>query len=106
MDRHWRSDTLKGAPTEMLDRKVMRTEVPDLAVVRARAVLLEVVTGVRCSPTAFMERLDALTDLERVEDANMLARWRAKYENEITGRMKSRVKRVNSSSSPELTPLT
>ncbi len=67
-----------------------RAEVPDLAVVRARAVWLEVVAGVRGSPTALMERLDALTDPERVEDANMLAGWRAKYENEITARMKSR----------------
>ena len=64
--------------------------VPELAVVRARAVWLEVVAGVRDNPTALMERLDALTDPERVEDANMLAGWRAKYENEITERMKSR----------------
>ena len=65
-------------------------EVPELEVVRARAVWLEVVAGVRGSPTALMERLDALTDPERVEDANMLAGWRAKYKNEITERMKSR----------------
>ena len=64
--------------------------VPELAVVRARAVWLEVVDGVRGSATALMERLDALTDPERVEDAAMLAGWRAKYENEITERMKSR----------------
>ena len=64
--------------------------VPDLAVVRARAVWLEVVAGVRGNPTALMERLDAMTDPERVEDATMLAGWRAKYENEITERMKSR----------------
>ena len=63
--------------------------VPDLAVVRARAVWLEVVAGVRGNPTALMERLDAMTDPERVEDATMLAGWRAKYENEITERMKS-----------------
>jgi len=63
---------------------------PELAVVRARAVWLEVVDGVRGSATALMERLDALTDPERVEDAAMLAGWRAKYENEITERMKSR----------------
>ena len=66
-----------------------RAEVPDLEVVRARAVWLEVASGVRGSPTALMERLDALTDPERVEEANMLAGWRAKYENEITARMKS-----------------
>ena len=63
--------------------------VPELAVVRARAVWLEVTAGVRGSATALMERLDALTDPERVEDANMLTEWRAKYENEITVRMKS-----------------
>ena len=64
-------------------------KVPDLAVVQARAVWLEVVDGVRGSPTALMERLDSLTDPERVEEVNMLAAWKAKYENEITGRMKS-----------------
>ena len=63
---------------------------PDLAVVRARAVWLEVTKGVRGSATALMERLDALTDPERVDEAHMLAEWRAKYENEITERMKSR----------------
>ena len=72
------------------DMAVARTEVPDLAVVRARAVWLEVAAGARGSATALMERLDALTDPERVEDANMLTAWRAKYENEITERMKSR----------------
>lgn len=67
-----------------------RAGTPELAVVRARAVWLEVVAGVRGSPTALMERLDALTDPERVEEANMLAGWRTKYENEITASMKSR----------------
>ena len=71
-------------------RAKMYMEVPDLAVVRARAVWLEVVKGVRDSSTALIERLDALTDPERVDESNMLAQWRAKYENEITVRMKSR----------------
>ena len=94
------ADSSKEAQTEEPNRKAMQAEVPklgtarmeapDLAVVRARAVWLEVVAGVRGSPTALMERLDALTDPERVEEANMLAGWRAKYENEITARMKSR----------------
>ena len=44
----------------------------------------------KAKAAALMERLDALTDPERVEDANMLAGWRAKYANEITERMKSR----------------
>ena len=65
------------------------TTSPDLVAVRARAVWLEVVKGMRGSVTALMERLDALTDPERVEEANMLAGWRMKYENEITERKKS-----------------
>ena len=99
-DRQRHAGVPKGAQTEVPNRKVMQAEVqnlgtarmaaPDLAVVRARAVWLEVLEGVRGSPTALMERLDSLTDPERVEESNMLAGWRAKYENEITGRMKSR----------------
>ncbi len=85
-----RSGESKETQAEVSVRKVMRAEVPDLVVVRARAVWLEVVEGVRGSPTALMARLDALTNPERVEEANMLAGWREKYENEITGRRKSR----------------
>ena len=77
----------KGVPELAVGRA--KEPVPELAVVRARAVWLEVVDGVRGSATALMERLDALTDSERVEDAAMLAGWRAKYENEITERMKA-----------------
>jgi hypothetical protein len=65
-------------------------EVPELAVVRARAIWLEVVAGIGPSATALMRRLDALTDPERVEEANMLAAWREKYMNEITVRTKKR----------------
>jgi len=63
-------------------------EVPELAVVRARAIWSEIVEGIGQSATALMMRLDALTDPERVEDANMLAAWREKYANEITERTK------------------
>ena len=64
--------------------------VPELAVVRARAIWLEVVGGIGPSATALMARLDALTDPERVEDANMLAGWRGRCANEITERTKKR----------------
>ena len=64
--------------------------VPELAVVRARAIWLEVVDGIGPSAAALMARLDALTDPGRVEDANMLATWREKYANEITERTKKR----------------
>ena len=65
-------------------------EIPELAVVRARAMWDEIAGGIGRSATALMRRLDALTDPERVEDANMLAAWREKYENEITERTKKR----------------
>ena len=67
---------------------VGRDEVPSVEVVRARAIWEEVVKGAGRSATALFERLDALTDPERVEDANMLAAWREKYANEITVRTK------------------
>ena len=63
-------------------------EVPSVEVVRARAIWEEVVKGAGRSATALFERLDALTDPARVEDANMLAAWREKYANEITERTK------------------
>ena len=65
-------------------------EVPELAVVRARAIWSEIVEDIGPSATALMARLDALTDPGRVEDANMLAVWREKYANEITERTKKR----------------
>ena len=67
-----------------------KAAVPELAVVRARAIWMEVVDGIGPSAAALMARLDALTDPERVEDANMLAAWREKYANEITERTKKR----------------
>jgi len=48
------------------------------------------VDGIGPSATALMRRLDALTDPERVEEANMLAAWREKYMNEITARTKKK----------------
>ena len=65
-------------------------KVPSVEVVRARAIWEEVVKGAGRSATALFERLDALTDPARVEDANMLAAWREKYANEITERTKKR----------------
>ena len=47
---------------------------------------LEVAAGAGGSPTSLVARIDALVDLERVEDANMLREWRERYENEITVR--------------------
>ena len=66
----------------------MAAAVPSVEIVRARAIWEEVVKGVGWSAAALFERLDALTDPVRVEDANMLAAWREKYANEITERTK------------------
>ena len=67
-------------------RKTAADEPP--RILRARAIWREVTAGVRPSATALMARLDALLDPERTEEANMLAEWREKYENEITVRTK------------------
>jgi len=68
---------------------VRRGFVPEVDVVRARAIWMEVIDGIGDNPTALMRRIDALLDPKSVDDANMLAEWREKYSNEITLRTKS-----------------
>ena len=80
----------RGAEERKWKRDYGADEIPELAIVRARAVWGEVVCGIGRSATALMARLDALTDPGRMEDANMLAAWREKYANEITERTKKR----------------
>ena len=80
----------RGAEERKGKRDYGADEIPELAIVRARAVWGEVVGGIGRSATALMARLDALTDPGRVEDANMLVAWREKYANEITERTKKR----------------
>ena len=64
----------------------------EVALLRARAIYLEVIRpvgeGVR-RQSALIERMVKLTDLDSIEDCNMLAAWRAKYERKITVRTKS-----------------
>ena len=83
-------ETHDGAEGQKGKRDYGADEIPELAVVRARAIWAEIVGGIGRSATALMARLDALTDPGRVEDANMLAAWREKYANEITERTKKR----------------
>ena len=67
-------------------------EADELEALRARAVCAEVLAGIgegHGMTTALLRRLGALTDPERVEDANMLAGWREKYRRKITVRTKS-----------------
>jgi hypothetical protein len=59
---------------------------------RARALYLEVIKPIgegRRRQTALLDRLQALTDPGRVDDANMLEKWREKYRVKITVRTKS-----------------
>ena len=64
----------------------------ELALLRARAIYLEVIRpvgeGAR-RQSALIERMVKLTDPDSIEDGNMLAAWRAKYERKITVRTKS-----------------
>ena len=64
--------------------------VPELEIVRARAIWCEAIGGIAGNATSLVRRIDELVDPERVEDANMLAEWKAKYVNEITIRTKSK----------------
>ena len=72
--------------------RVAMGEADELEALRARAVCLEVLGGIgegHGMTTALLRRLGALTDPERVEDANMLAGWRERYRRKITVRTKS-----------------
>ena len=50
----------------------------EMAILRARGVYLEAMAGVPDTVTRVLERIDALLDPKRVEEANLLASWRAR----------------------------
>ena len=62
----------------------------ETAVLRARGVYLEAMEGVPDVVTRVLERIDALLDPGRVEEATMLASWRARYARAVTGRTAAR----------------
>ena len=62
----------------------------ETAVLRARGVYLEAMAGVPDVVTRVLERIDALLDPRRVEEATMLASWRARYARAVTGRTAAR----------------
>ena len=67
-------------------------EAEEVALLRARAIYLEVVKPVGDGArrqTALIKRMAKLTDPECIEDANMLEAWRRRYERKITVRTKS-----------------
>ena len=61
-----------------------------IELLRARAVYLEIVADPPRSRTAFLDRIDAYCDPERVEEATTLAHWRERYRCEITVRTKTK----------------
>ena len=63
-----------------------REEEREMAILRARGVYQEAMAGVPDTVTCVLERIDALLDPKRVEEANMLAFWRARYARAVTKR--------------------
>ena len=85
------SGDVGGAAHDVARGRAM-DEAEEVALLRARAIYLEVIRpvgeGAR-RQTALIERMAKLTDPESIEDCNMLAAWRRKYERKITVRTKS-----------------
>ncbi len=61
---------------------------PPVEVVRARAVYLEVMNGIPDIAARILDRIDALCDPERTDEAATLRGWREKYAAAITVRIK------------------
>ena len=72
-------------PAERIVAPAPRADEPPV-VLRSRAIYLEVAAGATKSRTAFLDRLDAFLDPERVEEATTLKAWRERYAREITVR--------------------
>ena len=62
----------------------------EMAILRARGVYLEAMASVPDVVTRVLERIDALLDPKRVEEANILASWRARYARAVTKRTAGR----------------
>ena len=75
---------------EAEDARERREVERETAILRARGVYLEAMEGVPDVVTRVLERIDALLDPRRVEEATMLASWRARYARAVTGRTAAR----------------
>ena len=75
---------------EAEDARERREAERETAILRARGVYLEAMEGVPDVVTRVLERIDALLDPRRVEEATMLASWRARYARAVTGRTAAR----------------
>ena len=75
---------------EAEDARERREAEREMMILRARGVYLEAMEGVPDVVTRVLERIDALLDPGRVEEATMLASWRARYARAVTGRTAAR----------------
>ena len=75
---------------EAEDARERREAERETAILRARGVYLEAMEGVPDVVTRVLERIDALLDPGRVEEATMLASWRARYARAVTKRTAAR----------------
>ena len=69
---------------EAEDARGRRDVERETAILRARGVYLEAMAGVPDVVTRVVGRIDALLDPQRVEEATMLASWRARYARDVT----------------------
>ena len=81
-------DAPEGRARERARNGEAGEDVP-LEVVQARAVYAEVMAERPASRTAYLRRIDAFVDPDRVEEATMLKEWRERYGREITVRTKN-----------------
>ena len=86
MDGNMDMDRTREAGNARGKREVER----EMAILWARGVYLEAMTGVPDTVTRVLERIDALLDPKRVEEANMLASWRVRYARAVTKRTAAR----------------
>ena len=75
---------------EAEDARERREAEREMMILRARGVYLEAMEGVPDVVTRVLERIDVLLDPRRVEEATMLASWRARYARAVTGRTAAR----------------
>ena len=75
---------------EAEDARERREAEREMMILRARGVYLEAMEGVPDVVTRVLERIDALLDPRRVEEATMLASWRTRYARAVTGRTAAR----------------
>ena len=89
--RDYGAEKLQGSDAGEARSAQGKSEIErETAILRARGVYLEAMEGVPDVVTRVLERIDALLDPRRAEEATMLASWRARYARAVTGRTAAR----------------